>query len=83
MRLRLKILFEIETLPIPEENWKNLLEGRGWHPAPLGYRRVKLVYMDLLLCSKNPYIITLKFEGRPAVGSHLMITNSNIRLLGS
>ena len=31
----------------------------------------------------NPYTRTLNFEGQAAVGSSLMITNSNIRLLGS
>ena len=33
--------------------------------------------------SKNPYIRNLNFEGQAAVGSYLMITISNIRLLGS
>ena len=32
--------------------------------------------------SKNLYIRTLNFEGQAVVGSYLMITNSNIRLLG-
>ena len=36
------------------------------------------------LYSKSLSIIeTLNFEGQAAVGSYLMITNSNIRLLGS
>ena len=33
--------------------------------------------------SKNPYVRTLNFEGQAAIGSYLMITNSNIRLLDS
>ena len=33
--------------------------------------------------SKNPYIRTLNLEGQAAIGSYLMITNSNIRLLDS
>ena len=32
---------------------------------------------------KNPYIRTLNFEGQASVGCSLMITISNIRLLGS
>ena len=31
--------------------------------------------------SKNPSVRALNFEGQAAVGSYLMITNSNIRLL--
>ena len=31
--------------------------------------------------SKNPYIRTLNFQGQAAIGSYLMSTNSNIRLL--
>ena len=33
--------------------------------------------------SKNPCIRTLNFEDQAAVGSYLVITISNIRLLGS
>ena len=33
--------------------------------------------------SKNSYIRTLNFEGQAAVGSYLMIMNSNIRLSDS
>ena len=33
--------------------------------------------------SKNPYTRTFNFESQAVVGSYLMITNSNIRLLGS
>ena len=36
-----------------------------------------------LVYSKNLHIRTLNFEGQAAVGFYLMITNSNIRLLGS
>ena len=35
------------------------------------------------LYSKYLYIRTLNFEGQAAIGSYLMITNSNIRLLYS
>ena len=43
----------------------------------------KVEFKNVLLYSKNPYIRTLNFEGKAAVGSYLMITNSNVRLLGS
>ena len=33
--------------------------------------------------SKNPHIRTLNFQDQVAIGSYLMITNSNIRLLDS
>ena len=33
--------------------------------------------------SKNPYIRSFNLEINAAVGSHIMITNSNIRLLES
>ena len=33
--------------------------------------------------SKNPYIRALNFESQAAVGSYLLIANSNIRLSGS
>ena len=36
-----------------------------------------------MMYSKNPYIRTLNFNSQAADGSYLMITNSNIRLLGS
>ena len=42
-----------------------------------------LFYIFPMLYSKNPYIRTLNSEGKAAVGSYLMITNPNIRLLGS
>ena len=42
----------------------------------------KYVYVNFNL-SKNPNTRTLNFEGHAAVGSYLMIMNSNIRLLGS
>ena len=32
---------------------------------------------------ENLYIETLNFEGQAAIGSYVMIKNSNIRLLGS
>ena len=35
------------------------------------------------LYSKKPYTRTLNSEGQPAVGFYLMITNSDIRLLGT
>ena len=35
------------------------------------------------LYSKNKFLGTLNFEGQAAIGSYLMIMNSNIRLLGS
>ena len=36
-----------------------------------------------VIYSKNRYIRTSNFEGQAAIGSYLMNTNPNIRLLGS
>ena len=43
----------------------------------------ELILSESLWYSKNSYIRTLNFEGQAAVGSYLMITNSNFRLIGS
>ena len=40
-------------------------------------------YLQCLRYSKNPYIRTLNFKGQAAVGSYMMITDPNIRVLGS
>ena len=42
-----------------------------------------ILLLRILKYSKNREIRTLNFEGQVAVGSYLMITNSNIRLFGS
>ena len=47
------------------------------------YWEEKLTGLNMGEYSKNPYIRTLNFEGKAAIGSYLMITISEIRMLGS
>ena len=67
------------TAPSPTNHNKSLALGKviALHNDKSALAVLNVTY------SKNPYIRTLNFEGQAAVGSYLMITNANIKLLGS
>ena len=65
MRPQLKILFEIEALPILEKkNWKNLLEeeggggGGGWHPPPLAIGGLKTICIKQIVSKAETSLLT-------------------------
>ena len=54
-----------------------------YRPRPKMVMRIGRKHVMIERYSKSPYIKILSFEGQAAVGSYLMNTNSNFRLLGS